>query len=237
MRPLLAGIIFIVAVLSVAQGALAVSSGQRVASADPIKSVTVSIYSYDDDCTGVRIAPQLILTARHCQIDGTTRVIFSTTRRYQITGHFVPRTKPVTDMDEHDLAILRIETNVPGPVAIIADESATPQNGTMLWMAGYGGQKVSARTDPLRKLAVKMTDRNYSPSAVAVRTTAPGAVCDGDSGGPGYTEQDGRIIVWGIDSGPLDGRSICSSLEVFAKVAAEHDWINKIISDQHLVRF
>ena len=125
--------------------------------------------------------------------------------------------------------------NAPGAVAMIADESTTPQNGTMGWMAGYGGQEVSGRNDPLRKLAVKMSDRSYSPSAVAVRTTASGTVCDGDSGGPGYTEQDGQIIVWGIDSGPLDGRSICSSLEVFAKVASEHDWIKKIISNQHLL--
>ncbi len=191
----------VVGVLGIAQTAIAVSSGQIVARADPIKSVTVSIYSYDDDCTGVRIAPQLILTARHCQIDSTTRVIFSTTRRYKITGHFVPSTKPVTDKDEHDFAILRIGTNVPGPVAMISDEGATPQNGTMLWMAGYGGQKVSMRNDPLRKLAVKMTDRNYSPSAVAVRTTGAGTVCDGDSGGPGYIEQDGRIIVGASTAG------------------------------------
>ena len=235
MRLPLAAAVSFVGVLSLAQVAFAISGGQIVARTDPINSVTVSIYSYDDDCTGVRIARQFILTARHCQIDSTTRVIFSTTRRYKITGHFVPGTKPVTDWDEHDLAILRIETNAPGPVAITADESTTPKNGTMLWMAGYGGRKVSAKSDPLRKLAVKMADRNYSPSAVAVRTTWPGTVCDGDSGGPGYTEKDGQIIVWGIDSGPLDGRSMCSSLEVFAKVASEHNWIKKIISGRHFL--
>lgn len=237
MRLLLVSGLHIVAVLSIAQAALAVSNGQKVAPADPIRSLTVSIYSYDDDCTGVSIAPQFILTARHCRIDSTTRVFFSTARPYKITGHFVPNVNRVTAKDEHDLAILRIATDVAGPVAAIADQAATPKNGTMSWMAGYGGRKIRIRNEPLRKLAVKMSDRDYSPSAVAVQTAAPGAVCDGDSGGPGYTERDGRIIVWGIDSGPLDGRSTCASLEVFAKVASEHDWIEKIISDQQLARF
>ena len=99
-------------------------------------------------------------------------------------------------------------------------------------MAGYGGQKPSSRNDPLRKVKVIMTNRGYSPSAVMVQTTERGAACDGDSGGPGYTERDNQIVVWGIDSAPLNGNSRCSSLEVFAKVASEHDWIKKTISNE-----
>jgi secreted trypsin-like serine protease len=199
---------------------------------DSVKSVTVSIYSYDDDCTGVKVAPRFILTARHCRINDTTRVIFPGDTRYKITGYFEPSRKPESAKNERDLAILKIEAAVPGPVAGLADDRSTPEDGTTAWMAGYGGQKPSRRNDSLRKIQVKMVDRSYSLSAVMVQTTERSAVCDGDSGGPGYTERDNQIVVWGIDSAPLDGNSTCSKLEVFAKVASEHDWIKRTISDE-----
>ncbi len=218
------------AVLSIAPAARAISHGQSVAASDPIKSVTVSVYSDDDDCTGVKIAARFVLTARHCQVDKSTHVIFSDGRPYRIVATFAPKPQRITAKDEHDLAVLRIEDDVPGPSANLADDAATPKNGESGWIAGYGGRKVRSGNDPLRKLQVKVTDRDYSPSAVAVRTVEGGGACDGDSGGPGYTERDNQILVWGIDSAPLDGNSRCASREVLAKVAAERDWIKHTIS-------
>ena len=232
MKALSALVLSITGLFGIAQAALAISNGQIVSPNDSVKSVTVSIYSYDDDCTGVKVAPLFILTARHCRINDTTRIIFSDGTRYKITSYFEPSRKPETVKNEHDLAILKIEAAVPGPVAGFADDGATPEDGTVAWMAGYGGQKPSSRNDPLRKVKVIMTNRGYSPSAVMVQTTERGAACDGDSGGPGYTERDNQIVVWGIDSAPLNGNSRCSSLEVFAKVASEHDWIKKTISNE-----
>lgn len=234
MRALLATSLSIIGLFGMAQAGRAISYGQTVSPADPIKSVTVSIYSYDGECTGVKVASRFILTARHCPVDDMTIVVFPDRARYKVSGYFEPSQKPESVKNEHDLAILKLEAAVPGPVATIADDGRTPENGAMGWMAGYGGRMVSGRNDPLRKLAVKMTDRHYSPSALAVEAAAPGTVCDGDSGGPGYTEQNNQIIVWGIDSAPFDGRSNCSSLEVFAKVASEHDWIKRTISDGQL---
>jgi V8-like Glu-specific endopeptidase len=233
MRAFLAISILIVSLPSIAHRALAISNGWGVLPTDSVKSVTVSIYSYDDDCTGVKIAPRFILTARHCRINDTTRVIFPGGTRYKIIGQFEPSRKSESEKSEHDLTILKIEEAVRGPVAGLADDRSTPQDGAIAWIAGYGGQKPSQRNNPLRKIQVKMVDRSYSLSAVVVRTTKRGsAACDGDSGGPGYTERDNQIVVWGIDSAPVDGDSTCSNLEVFAKVAAEHDWIKKTISDE-----
>ncbi len=218
------------AVLSMAPAARAISHGQSVAASDPIKSVTVSVYSDDDDCTGVKIAARFVLTARHCQVDRSTRVIFSDGRSYRIVASFAPKPQHITVKDEHDLAVLKVEDDVPGPAADLADEAATPKNGESGWIAGYGGRQLRSSSDPLRKLQVKMADRDYSPSAVAVRTAEGGGACDGDSGGPGYTERDNRIVVWGIDSAPLDGNSRCASREVLAKVAAERNWIKQTMS-------
>ncbi len=89
-------------VFSIAQAALAISNGQTVSPTDSIKSVTVSIYSNDDECTGVKVAPRFILTARHCRINDTTRIIFSDGTRYKIIGYFKPSRKPETVKNEHD---------------------------------------------------------------------------------------------------------------------------------------
>ena len=150
---------------------------------------------------------------------------------YKIVQRFVPGAKRTSHKNEYDLAILVIAGNVPGPVALIADEP--PGNGSIAWIAGYGGKKLTRTADPLRKLPVEMIDKDYSPSATTVRALSGGAVCDGDSGGPGYTQLLGQIVVWGIDSAPVDGRPGCASLEVYANVTSERDWISGIIAGRH----
>jgi Trypsin len=184
MRAVLAMSLSMVCLFSNAHAALAIADGQTVLPTDSVNSVTVSIYSHDDDCTGVKVAPRFVLTARHCRINDTTRVIFPGGIRYKITSYFEPSRKPQSAKNEHDLAILKIDAAVPGPVAGLADDRTTPEDGTTAWMAGYGAQKPSRRNDPLRKIKVKMVDRSYSLSAVMVQTTKRGAACDGDSGGP-----------------------------------------------------
>ena len=57
MKALSAIILSIIGLFGIAQAALAISNGQIVSPNDSVKSVTVSIYSYDDDCTGVKVAP------------------------------------------------------------------------------------------------------------------------------------------------------------------------------------
>ena len=226
---LLLGVFF-----SLNQPANAIFNGQSVSDDDPIRPVTVSVYSEVVDCTGVKIASNLILAAKHCELNESTRVIFSDGSSYKIVHVFMPIQKRTSDENEYDFAILEIEGHVPGPVAEIADNSATPKNGSAGWVAGYGGRRVTKTNNPLRKIQVRMTDRDYSPSAVSVRISKGGAVCDGDLGGPGYTQRHRRIVVWGIDSAPFDGQSTCSSHEVFAKVASEYDWIRKIIAGARL---
>jgi hypothetical protein len=209
------------------QPACAISNGKSVPEDDPIRPLTVSVYGHED-CTGVKIASNLILTARHCRLDESTRVIFSDGASYKIAQRFIPSAKRTGYENQYDFAILIIAVNIPGPVALIAD--GAPENGSISWTAGYGGKKLTRTANPLRKLAVKMVNRDYSPSAATVRTLTGGAVCDGDSGGPGYTLVLGQIVVWGIDSAGANRGSTCSSRELYANVTSERDWIRKIIA-------
>ncbi len=159
------------------------------------------------------------------------RAIFSDRTSYKIVQRFVPNAKRTSHENEYDFAILMININVPGSVALIADEP--PQDGSITWIAGYGGKKPTRAANPLQKLPVEMIYREYSPSAAAVRTLRGGAVCDGDSGGPGYMQVLDQVVVWGIDSAPLDGGPGCSSQEVYANVTSERDWIRKTIAGSH----
>ena len=222
------GLLFFGLLADLNQPACAISKGVSVPEDDPIRPVTVSVYSDDDDCSGVKIASNLILTARHCRLDRSSRAIFPDGSSYKILRRLVRSTKRTSRRNEYDFAILIIAANLPGPVALIADEP--PENGSMAWIAGYGGKKLTRTANPLRKLPVEMIDSDYSPSAASVRTLMGGAVCDGDSGGPGYILVRGQIVVWGIDSAPLDGGPGCSSREVYANVTSERDWIRTIVA-------
>jgi Trypsin len=226
----------ICALIASHQTAMAIANGHLVSKNDPIRPLTVSIYSHYDDCTGVKIASNLILTAKHCRVDKPIVVIFADGSSFNVVRRFTPEHKRMSYKNEYDLAILMIDRNVAGPVAQMAGEAGIPANGLAAWMAGYGGQQPTKSNAPLRKIQIEVTDRNYAPSAAIARTRKDSSVCDGDSGGPAYRQVNGRVVVWGIDSAPLDGESACASREVYAKVAAERDWIRKIIAASHPIR-
>ncbi len=208
------------ALIVVNQFAHAISNGQTIAGNDPIRALSVSIYGNDDDCTGVKIASNLVLTAKHCKLDPSTRAIFSDGGSYKITDFFLPNLRRHRDKNEYDLVILRIDADVGGPVAQIADALSTPKNGATAWAAGF----------PLRKIEIEVIDSNYSDFAVAVRTKKGAMVCDGDSGGPAYTQENNQIVVWGINSASLYGNFTCGSRELYTKLAFENAWIAKIIA-------
>ncbi len=222
-------LLMVILLIALSQPACAISNGLPVAEDDPIRPLTVSVYSADDDCTGIKIAANLILTARHCRIDKSTRAIFHDGDAYRIVHRLLPNAKRAGRNNRYDFAILVLAANVPGPAALIADEA--PRNGSVSWIAGYGGKKPTSTANRLRKIRVEMINRDYSPSAATVRTLSGGAVCDGDSGGPGYMRVLGQIMVWGIDTAPLDGRSRCSAREVYVNVTSERDWIRKMIAN------
>ena len=207
----------------------AVSSGIVVSETDPIRAVTVSVYGSTDDCTGVKVAAKFVITARHCQVDKTTRITFANGDKYTVAASYMPPMDAVEENDL-DLVLLEVDHEVPGPIAEIADDASTPKNGSIVWIAGLGGQKITKKRNPLRKLPATISDRNFSSSAISVRAQRGGGVCDGDSGGPGYTELNGRIVLWGIDSGSVSENSTCAKNEVFFKISSQFDWINAMLS-------
>ncbi len=166
----------------------AISNGKTISEGDSIRLVTVSVYSSDDDCSGVKIASNLILTAKHCIIGKSTKAVFGNGSSYAITDRFAPYSEVSRVNVEHDVAVLRIDRDVPGPVAELSNKSTVPKDGAIAWTAGYGGKQVTETSNPLRKAQVAMTNANYSTYLMAVKVEKGRGVCDGDSGAPGYIE-------------------------------------------------
>ena len=218
------GLLAWIIIFAMNQAALAISNGALVSKDDPIAPVTVSVYSENDDCTGIKIASSLILTARHCELNRTTKVIFSDSRSYPLARYFTPTTK-YTDSD-FDGAIIEIDGAAPGPVARLG--STLPNKKSAVWVAGYGGSPINNSSNPLRKLQVEISNWDYSRFALAVQTKNGGGVCDGDFGGPVYTIVGEQVVVWGIDSASVSGNSRCASQELYAKLIIARSWISKI---------
>jgi Trypsin len=213
-------------VFAMDQPALAISNGELVSEEDPVAPVTVSVYSESDDCTGIKIAPSLILTARHCEINRTTRVIFSDSHSYPLARYFTPI--PKYTGNDFDGAIVEIDGVVPGPVARLG--STFPNKKSAVWVAGYGGSQITNTSNPLRKLQVEIGNWDYSRFAISVQTKNGGGVCDGDSGGPGYTIMGDQVVVWGMDSASVSGNSRCASQELYTKLIPALSWISKIMA-------
>ena len=229
-KPICAVLLAWVVVFGLNRPVHAISNGELVSESDPVVPVTVSVYSANDDCTGVKIASSLILTARHCELDQTTKVIFSNNHSYSLARYFIPRTVVKGNENDFDAAIIEIDGVVPGPVAKLVDKSTPIKETSAVWIAGYGGNRITSSSNPLRKLKVKISDWDYSSFAVSVRTRDGGGVCDGDSGGPGYRIVNNQVVVWGIDSASVSGNSQCASQELYSKLNSKRDWIGKIIA-------
>ena len=228
--------VFICAVISLFldQPGRAISKGTIVYQGDPISQLTVSVYGDDDDCSGVKIAFDLILTAKHCVIDRSTKVIFANRSAYTIIRRFVPYSKGFRANKEHDVAVLRIEGHVPGPVAELSNKLTVPKDGATAWTAGYGGRQVTETSNPLRKAKMIISDAYYSPFLIAVQVQKGEGVCDGDSGAPGYTEVGGQVVVWGINSASLRGNAVCGSRELYAKTTLEDEWLRDVVAENRV---
>ncbi|HEX2552073.1 MAG TPA: trypsin-like serine protease [Microvirga sp.] len=200
-------------------------------------------------CTGVVIAPDLVLTAAHCVVERAAYRVVSvdrafrprTTRTVAIAVHptFVPGTTPRTQPGI-DLALLRLERPL-GPDYTPLDPRRAGRVGTgdAVTLAGYGiaaeGQRRTART--LRQTSLisvgPLQVANQvlvvvDPESMAARAGA--GACRGDSGGPILVEtragyQLSGIVSW--SSGAFEERraTACGGFTAVTPLADHARWV------------
>lgn len=138
-------------------------------------------------CTGVYIAPGVVLTAAHCGNPAYVRV--GNVIRSNIL--YVPHPDYPTDPKGSDLALLFLDGELPSDIARIG----IPDYGSAL-VQGYGTDGVSAG---VLRYATTHIESFWAPNTLV---TSPGPdTCFGDSGGPIY--QSGAVV--GITRSGLPG--------------------------------
>jgi secreted trypsin-like serine protease len=188
-------------------------------------------------CTGVVIAPDLVLTAAHCVLsNGKYRLVTFERRRsavrdvISVAPH--PQFSPVADSPDLALVKLAAQNSSKLTPVQLSERRAPPAVGDRFIVAGFGvGVQGNRRTaGKLRAATLVATDRPSSQQLSLIDPQKLGesaglGVCNGDSGGPVLDEHDGAlvgIISW---SSRTDGEPVCGFLSGVVPLARYRYWI------------
>jgi hypothetical protein len=195
-------------------------------------------------CTGVVVAPDIVLTAAHCTSDATELTVYRTTEAgaesYKVVAFAAHPQYDAKSYAESqaavDLALLKLALPLSdlGPVVM---RERVPLPGERLLVAGFG-DAVAESSAGLGALQTATLIAIGEPSSLQLRLADPashgGAVaglgsCRGDSGGPVFEWSAGRFVLVGVlswSNGPNMSTG-CGGVTGATPIARHRQWILK----------
>lgn len=250
---------FILALCLICPRAYAIVGGEPLQPVDGASLAIVNVKMKNGMCTGTVISPNVVLTAAHCQdlfgeVQLVAQIDAGPTEPCDISPvietSYVPGAIAELPFRVHapDILLLRLATSLchAHPAEIVPQSLGV---GDLAFGAGHGrGARVFGQAEKfmLRMIAMQDADRAVSPmSPLAQQTLSRGArtfqfalpvkvgsgFCHGDSGGPVYREEDGRVLVLAVNSAILShdtlGARACDGayLQIITPVAPYAEWI------------
>ena len=187
-------------------------------------------------CTGVAIAPDLVLTAAHCvSSNGKHRLVVFEGRRPVVKeiASVAPHPQFSPRADAPDIALVKLTPPLPKLVpAALSERRAPPSVGDRFIVAGFGvavqGDRRTA--GKLRAVTLVATDRPSPQQLSLVDPLKLGesrglGVCNGDSGGPVFDEYDRALVGIVSWSARSDGEPVCGFVSGVIPLARYRYWL------------
>jgi secreted trypsin-like serine protease len=200
-------------------------------------------------CSGVLVAPTVVVTAAHCVYQGTNcnNTLYQPYNVEVVAGalnangadaalqytvaSITPRSDYVCPQSagpgtNNDMAVIVLTSSVKSlsPVGVFTFDPTDPSTlaqGTLLTIEGYGSTDGTSSTGGVLYTAQTPYQQGGTMTEFTAGAAGSPDACTGDSGGPAYTTIGGTMYVAGIVSGGAG----CGNGTVYTNVSAYNSWL------------
>lgn len=228
--------------LQLAQASDFIVGGDNVAAHQPIAQTTVALVIGRALCTGSILSEDLIVTAAHCLADQpkSIAIVFSTELSADAPQHAVMADKylihpnyreGLSTPDQNDLGMVHFKGGLPPGYAAnsLLQDGREITQGRAAILAGYGitDAKTQKGAGKLRTTTVQIGDEHFGKSEVLLMQNHGHGACHGDSGGPAFLAESGRLKLWGVTSRsyPLDAPDDCAHESIYTNLLEQTEFL------------